>query len=469
MKGKHLNKKLLSVRRLRKSTGKTDISNKKKFESDRGRILFSAPLRRLQSKAQVFSLEDNASVRSRLTHSMEVAHVGRYLAQDLKRVAEEKRDSKLVSQCELIETLVETACYLHDIGNPPFGHLGETAIQNWFSDNAGRLYEASVGKKIEESSRYYQDFLNFDGNPQAMRIVLTLQGYPGKCGYNLTYSQVGALLKYPRYSHEAPRKRGKIAAFTAESDSVRRVWDGLGIPWGQRHPLVLLMEAADDIAYSLSDIEDGIEKRIVNEKEVMDILRERFIDICDDIKLCLPNPDHNNSNNKVVGEFVTFRTKMINVMVRYASEFFYENKEGICSGDVERIFGGDDDNDDYSKSLSIIRKLCLEKFYRSPEAEDIEIAGYNVVYGLLDKFSILMAMTKGDFHNLLDNSRGNDLARRMLGKLPERLVLHYRSNMNSSDEWYYRFHLIVDHVSGMTDDYAVRLYRLLNGIDVKIV
>lgn len=466
MTSKALDEKLLSVRRLRKSTGNEDISSKKKFESDRGRVLFSAPLRRLQSKAQVFSLEDNASVRSRLTHSIEVAHVGRYLAQDLKRIAQDHNDQGLAEQCELIETIVETACYLHDIGNPPFGHLGETAIQNWFSDNAGKLYKNSLGKKIEKSSRHYQDFENFDGNPQVMRIALTLQGYPNKCGYNLTFAQIGALLKYPEYAYETPSKKGKISAFTTEADSIRKVWAGLGLPWGQRHPLVLLMEAADDIAYSLSDIEDGIEKRIVREKEVMADLRGEFKDINDNIRECIPQDSHSSSSDKVVGEFVSFRTKMINIMVSHASQFFYENRDDICSGAVSKIFGN---NDDYSKSLSIIKGYCLKKFYRSPEAEDIEIAGYNVVYGLLDKFSILLAMSKGDFHNLLKRSRGNDLARRMLGKLPDKLILHYENNMTSADEWYYRLHLIVDHISGMTDDYAVRLFRLLHGIDVKLV
>lgn len=399
---------------------------------------------------------------------MEVAHIGRYLAQDLKRVAKENKDSAFVEQCGQIETLVETACYLHDIGNPPFGHLGEKAIQNWFSDNAKTLYKASADKKIEKSSRFYKDFENFDGNPQAMRIALTLQGNPKQHGFNLTFAQLGALLKYPKFSNETPEKKGKIAAFTADAECVDKVWKGLGLPWGQRHPLVLLMEAADDIAYSLSDIEDGIEKKIVNEKDVMSALLEKFQENPNPIIGDFENLFSNDSSTKVVSDFVAFRTRMINTMVTHASEFFYDNIDEICNGTVTKIFGSDSGNK-HSETLQIIKDYCLEAFYRSPEAEDIEIAGYNIVYGLLDKFSILLKMPKDDFHQLLEKSKGNDLARRMLGKLPDKLIKHYKNNMNSPDEWYYRLHLIVDHISGMTDDYSVRLFRLFNGIDVKLV
>jgi len=181
----------LSVDRIRASSSGGSREKKQQFESDRGRVLFSSPLRRLQSKAQVFSLESNASVRSRLTHSMEVAHIGRYISHQLKAVAIENNDTTFAQQCDEIEPLVETACLLHDIGNPPFGHLGEKAIQKWFVKNSNRLYKKSTGNEIDTESPQYRDFEGFDGNPQGARISLTLQGYPGKKGFNLTYAQLG--------------------------------------------------------------------------------------------------------------------------------------------------------------------------------------------------------------------------------------------------------------------------------------
>lgn len=455
--------RFFSTKRLRQSTTSTNRTNKQQFESDRGRILFSAPLRRMQSKAQVFSLEENASVRSRLTHSMEVAHIGRYISHKISEIASTQNAIALSKKCSEIEPLVETACYLHDIGNPPFGHLGESAIQDWFRQEAPRLYKAANKFDIDKDSSFYKDFLNFDGNPQAARIVLTLQGLPDKMGYNLTSAQIGALVKYPKYSDENPKKPGKIAAFTAERQKLNSVWDNMGLTWGKRHPLVLLMEAADDISYCLSDIEDGIEKEIIDERSVISYLKSEFRTLDSEILNCVPDIE---DTDVVTSPFVTFRTRMTNLMVEKAAKEFVTNIDRICSGEKSEIF---DKSGDAFKALEIIRKFCRKSLYSSPKAEDIEIAGYNIVYGLLDKFSVLMALETSAFLKLIDNREGSPLSTRMFGKLPPKLIGHYKVNSGSKDEWYYRLHLIIDHISGMTDDYALRLFRLLNGIDVKTV
>ncbi|RTE64493.1 dGTPase [Amphritea opalescens] len=463
--------KLFSIERLRQSSSTDTRTSKQQFESDRGRVLFSSPLRRLQSKAQVFSLESNAAVRSRLTHSIEVAHVGRYIAQQLVLVAEKEKDSQLLDKFVLIEPIVETACLLHDIGNPPFGHLGEKAIQEWFRDNSNSIHKKSKNNDIDKSNSYYNDFINFDGNPQGARIAITLQGFPDQKGLNLTVAQIGAIIKYPQFSDELSKgssKYKKIAAFSSEKEILIEAWKKLGLKWGQRHPLVYLMEASDDIAYSLSDIEDGIEKTIITESEVIAFLEDKFSAFQDEIKNCIPKSD--SAQCKVVGRFVGFRTNMINLLTKYAAEYFFKNREDFCAGTRKSIFDNSND-DDYSKALNIINNYCREKLYESKEAEDIEIAGYNIVHGLLDKFSLLLSLEQKDFKDLVDGNGKNNLERRMFSKLPKSLVDHYKYSVDNDpdNEWFIRFQLIVDYISGMTDDFSLKLYRLFHGIEVNIV
>lgn len=461
--------RIFSTDRLRLSTTVEERPPKQQFESDRGRVLFSSPFRRMQSKAQVFSLESNASVRSRLTHSMEVAHIGRYICHELIKEANRHNDSDFVEQCSMIEPIVETACLLHDIGNPPFGHLGESAVQEWFKANASNLFLESTEIKIDKLNSYYKDFENFDGNPQGARIVLTLQGLPGKKGFNLTAAQIASIIKYPRFSSEEDKseKYKKIAVFSSEKESIEEVWRLLDLNWGERHPLVFLMEAADDIAYCLSDIEDGIEKKIIREKDIIRYLRKTFRSLSDDLKNCIPAKDRSGSSD-VVGGFLSFRTRMINTLVTHAAKYFYEHRNDISHLGINAIFKK---GDQYSEALSIVRRYCSKYIYKSQAAEDIEIAGYNIVYGLLDKFSIFLSMDKEAFTKLVFEKKGTNLEMRMFSKLPPKFIEHYKKAVSKDDdnEWFLRFQLILDYVSGMTDDFALKLYRLLHGIEVSLV
>ena len=456
----------INTKRLRVSTVGVERTNRQEIESDSGRVLFSAPFRRLQSKAQVFSLESNAAVRSRLTHSLEVAHVGRYIVQKIRELALDSKKNDMAEELIEIETIVETSCLLHDIGNPPFGHLGEKAIQEWFQENAERKFkksrEDSNKENIDTESPHYKDFLNFDGNPQGLRICLTLQGQPGKFGFNLTYSQIASIIKYPRSSDD-DFGSGKIGVFQTELESLKKIWTEMEIEWGKKHFLANIMEAADDIAYSLSDIEDGIEKKIVSESEILSLLRKEFEDNkIGDFNVLLDEAVRDG----LTSPYIAFRTKMINKLVGCAARFFYEGYEG---GVIEvSVFKRDDQS---SKAIQVINKVCRDIFYRSAEAEDIEIAGYNVVYGLLNKFSILLTMKKEDFSTLVNEGKGKDLCRRVFSKIPASIVEHYKFSVSKDEanEWYYRFRMIVDYICGMTDDFALRVYRLFNGIEVKVL
>ena len=315
--------------------------------------------------------------------------------------------------------------------------------------------------ELDESSPYYKDFLSFDGNPQALRVCITLQGNPGMCGFNLTYSQIGALTKYPKSSADDFSYK-KIGVFQTELAQVQKIWRDEGIEWGRRNPLVYLMEAADDIAYSLSDIEDGIEKKIITEAEIIQDLRNQF----GRSKLVrYKSIVDRSARGSVTSSFVSFRTQMINDLVDRAADIFYDvyTKDDF----PESIFRGVD----AGKAIKIINDLCMEKLYRSAEAEDIEIAGYNIVYGILEKFSILLAMPIEDFSKLVTERKGKDLCRRMFSKLPDSLVSHYKhaSDNDREHEWYHRVRLIVDYVCGMTDDFALKVYRLLHGISVEVI
>lgn len=464
-------KSLISVERLRKSTGPAGRTPIQQIGSDRGRILFSAPFRRLQSKAQVFSLESNAAVRSRLTHSMEVAHIGRYIVQRVALKADANGMSGLLRECKMIEEVIETACLLHDIGNPPFGHLGESAIQEWFKKNAALLYAKStpVGpyrtdRTIDAHSSRYKDIERFDGNPQGLRICLRLQGLPSKCGFNLTHSQIASLVKYPKGSDDISAYK-KNGVFTSELELLQSVWNEIGLEWGARHPLVFLMEAADDIAYCLSDIEDGIEKNIISEEKVIDDLSKIFSEKRYPIYSELLKK---SLKSTVTKSFVSVRTQLINELVDYASIQFVNRIHKNMLSDNEPLLDG---ADEACLAIKDIKAYCRKELYRSAEAEDVEIAGFNIVYGLLEKFSVLLELPSSDFIRLVEHREGKSLCCRMFSKLPDGLVAHYKDSaaLDPKEEWFFRAQLIIDYVSGMTDDFALKFFRLVHGIDVKVI
>lgn len=241
-------------------------------QSDRARLIYSAPFRRLQQKAQVFSLEGNSAVRSRLTHSIEVAHIGRYIIAEICNRFEKdgNQQKKFWKENSLaLSNIVETACLMHDIGNPPFGHFGEAAISNWAkSETTKNILCESLSVEYPKKYDYspLKDFEYFDGNPQGFRIITKLQGDDGFYGFNLTYVQLASFLKYTHSpssklnNPNAPFSK-KIGFFDTEKDIIVSAWNSLGIKHHNRHPLGFLMEASDDISYCISDIEDGIEKK----------------------------------------------------------------------------------------------------------------------------------------------------------------------------------------------------------------
>ena len=306
-------------------------------QSDRARLIYSAAFRRLQQKAQVFSLENNSSVRSRLTHSIEVSHIGRYIVGAIfEKITESNNFSDEVkndwAKYNLaISNIVETACLMHDIGNPPFGHFGEAAIINWSkSDKIKEAINKSLIVKLTDPDLdvLLCDFQNFDGNPQGFRVITRLQGEDGFYGLNLTYTQLVVFLKYtccPANKNKDNPFNKKIGYFSTERDIIESAWENLGIPYNSRHPLGFLMEASDDISYCISDIEDGLEKRII----IFDDFKKFTIKQLSHIKIDFPHENKicddlierlSKKDNSPIGNFLSFKTKLSNFLVDRVSK-----------------------------------------------------------------------------------------------------------------------------------------------------
>lgn len=253
-------KKLLNAERPRKSTSMGD--HRDQFERDFDRAIFSTPVKRLQDKAQVFPLEPHDAVRTRLTHSLEVSSVARGLGIAVGRwlLATNHIDSGMERS---IEAITGASGLVHDLGNPPFGHSGEDAIREWFNTRFG---EKKLKTMLRRRAQLAQDFLNFEGNAQSLRLVSKLQILADFKGLNLTFGTLSALCKYTAPSHKAGSKtdhaRSKPGYFASENDLIKRIRAETGTG-AARNPLTFLVEAADDIVYSVADVEDAVKKGVL--------------------------------------------------------------------------------------------------------------------------------------------------------------------------------------------------------------
>ncbi|MGH6711084.1 MAG: dGTP triphosphohydrolase, partial [Bradyrhizobium sp.] len=267
-------KKLLNGDRRRPSSSDKTIEHRFAFERDYDRLLFSTPVRRLADKTQVFPLERNDSVRTRLTHSHEVANLARSIGTTLTSmpIAEKIGLSGISDLHRIVPSILASVGLAHDLGNPPFGHQGEYAIQSWIARH-------SVGKAVDSTSfavfdgaselttAHRNDFLHFEGNAQAVRLLTRLQIISDDFGLNITYATLAALMKYPVPSDKidkAIQSRKKFNFFQSEATIVGDIWKATGLVEGVRHPLTLVMEACDDIAYSVLDLEDAAKKGLIS-------------------------------------------------------------------------------------------------------------------------------------------------------------------------------------------------------------
>ncbi len=405
------------------------------FQRDYDRLIFSSPFRRLQNKTQVFPLPGSIFVHNRLTHSLEVSSVGRSLGHEIA-LALRSRYGESEGIFDNIRDIVAAACLCHDLGNPPFGHSGEQTISSFFSEGAGKRLH------VEFEGRQWADLIHFEGNANSFR-VLTHQ-FKGRRngGMAMTYSTLASVVKYPYTSLHAGDK-GKFGFFTSEDEIYRRVAGWLGIPETKegrfmRHPLVYVVEAADDICYQIMDIEDAHKLRILDTRRVTELFlgffNERKREKMERNMARLDDP-----NEKVA----YMRSIVIGALVEACAGVFLDNEEKILNGGYEGgLLQGVD------SALRAAYDDCADtaasRIYCSPEVQDIEIAGNRILNYLME------VMVEA----VLTPSRNT--SRLVLNMIPKQYDIYAESK-------YARLQGVLDHVSGMTDVYALDLYRKLNG------
>lgn len=431
-------------------------------EQDRARIVQAAPVRRLQQKTQVFPLDVKASVRSRLTHSLEVQETGRQISRRILAAL----PTGMVCEGAFIN-LVEMSCLLHDVGNPPFGHFGEQVMSQWLGEMLDPLYQQALGlMPSPQWAELRQDLLLFDGNAQSLRLVHSLHEL------NLTLGQLAALCKYPQQPqagvsygqhHGWSSKRG---IFFSEQPLYRALGQSLGLAQGCRHPLVYIMEAADDISYCIADLEDAVDRRILTLGELLTALRSA--DGSDYLAGLL---DDALASGR--GFFPHFRQQLTRDLVALAAKSYVDEHDAILRGSYpQALLHG---QAPAARVLDMLKQVARELVFRRPEVEALELEGYAALRGVLSTYACLLAMPAGQFARLLAGEGGNELffARRLYHRLSARHLKAYRLAVATRDarftdegeqEWYYRVRLLLDYVSGMTDTYVLEEYRLLSGI-----
>ncbi len=432
--------KLLSSNRLGQAGGSLE-SSRSSFEQDYDRIIFSHPFRRLQDKTQVHPLPEHDFVHTRLTHSLEVSSVGRSLG---KRVGEVilERYPELNKNYSLFDfgAVVAAASLAHDLGNPPFGHAGEEGISDFFIENTS--YAAGVSK--EE----WSDLIRFEGNAQGFRIL----NQP-EYGIKLTCATLGAFTKYPCPAYfpardKAKKSQKKFGYFQSEKEIFSSLANQLELtPAGTeawfRHPLAFLVEAADDICYSIIDLEDGCRLGLVTFDETVELLAPILKEKLDRNKLT-----GNDGLNKKLG---TLRAMCIGELIEACTEIFLEHEKAILIGKFDHPLI---DLCEFKDTIKKISELSIERIYRARQVVEIEAAGHEVLPGLIKEFAksgkILLMKERSRKYNNLALLFPTEITKAIGEGQSEYLMLRY----------------IIDFISGLTDRHALSLYRKIKGISL---
>lgn len=465
------------------------------FESDRGRIINSAAIRRLQQKTQVFPLERNAAVRSRLTHSLEVQQTGRYIAKEILQTLKNQRGLAWYGLDEIasaFESLVEMACLLHDVGNPPFGHFGEAAISDWFEEHlpmelvdplvAGVANQTQQADFEQMNAMIRQDLCHFEGNAQAIRIVHTL------LQLNLTYAQVACILKYTApawWQGDKPAEFStlmkKPGFYLSEREFIADLRAATGLEEHHRYPLTYIMEAADDISYCIADLDDAVEKAIFNVDRLYHYLEETWGPVKNGdafsrtVGYAWKDANNKKMRSKSDQFFMSLRVNVQNVLVAYAVKRFTENLEAIYAGNFNHALLEDEGEE--GRLLAMFKTVARRHVFNHSEVEQLELQGYRVIKGLLEIYQPLMQLSYEDFTTLINDDYlpKHPIETRLFHKLSGKQRRAYQYKMRSLTiehkyqrllwERYYRSRLLQDYISGMTDLYAWDEYRRLMAVE----
>lgn len=418
------------------------------FKRDYDRLIFSAPFRRLQNKTQVFPLPGSIFVHNRLTHSLEVASVGMSLGNDIAAQLTVRHPELRGTLFEQIGQIVATACLAHDLGNPPFGHSGEKAIQTFFTEGPGRELQQKV------SPIFWSDITHFEGNANAFRL-LTHQfcgRRPG--GFVMTYSTLASIVKYPFASSAASRK-GKFGFFESERENYQRIADEMGIICTSkpneplryvRHPLVYLVEAADDICYEIMDLEDAHKLKILSFGETERLMLGFFDEMGKNrIRQRIQEEGVTDPNEKVV----YMRACVISLLESECVKTFVENEENILSG----TFTGaliDHVSPLPREAYKQCAALSVERIYKSKPVLDVELSGYKIMETLMEQ--MVRAVMNPDRY----------YSQQLIGRVSSQY------DINAAD-LEMRIMAVIDYIAGMTDVYALDVYQKINGISLPII
>jgi dGTPase len=454
------------------------------IESDRGRILSSPAFRRLQKRTQVFALELNASIRTRLTHSLEVAQTARYIAKTILKNLDETGEAYGLEEMEnaFIST-AEMTSLLHDIGNPPFGHSAEETINHWIEKNALPIlnsFKTTTDETTDLKKQIKLDISNYDGNAQAIRVITKLQRL------NLSYTQILSVLKYTRGAYEEKPSdnaelyyiKKKPGFYYSEKDFVQKVQKTLEVEDGHRFPITYIMEAADDISYLTADLEDSVEKGILTFDDVYNLIKKECKKENEDYLLKLiEDKYHEAKENEEAYQFnmffTLFRAKLVSSLVPHVSKLYIENHTAIFNGTFNEALLEYDKESKYYKAVKILQNISIKYIYQNKEVQELELQGHTIVKGLLDIYRPLLELSSDEFERLVngDDKKIEFLSKRLIKRLSSKQIVAYKQDVKELDrnnsekftilEWYFRVRLIIDYISGMTDDFALHEYKTL--------
>ena len=422
--------------------------DRSEFKRDYDRLIYSAPFRRLQNKTQVFPLPGSVFVHNRLTHSLEVSSLGQSLGNDVCTRLKQKHPELANTLFEEIDTIVSAACLAHDMGNPPFGHSGEKAIQTFFTEGEGKQLKSTV------SSQFWDDITHFEGNANAFRLLTHRFFGRRQGGFVMTYSMLASIVKYP-FSSSLAGRHGKFGFFQTEAEDYRKIADELGLICKSkpgeplkyaRHPLVYLVEAADDVCYEIMDIEDAHKLKILSFEETTRLLLGFFDeDMRQEITERIREEGVTDNNEQIVYMRASVIGKLENECVRT----FVEHEEEILNG----TFNGSIIDHIAPLQREAYRRcteISYQKIYHSKPVLDIELSGYKIMETLMSVF-VEASVNPKRFYS-----------QQLIRRVSSQYDIH-------SDDVETRIMAVIDYISGMTDVYALDIYQKIKGVALPIV
>ncbi|TCU74912.1 dGTPase [Bradyrhizobium sp. R2.2-H] len=460
--------KLLNGKRRKPPTAPSrqkGAENRISLERDYDRLLFSTPVRRLADKTQVFPLERNDSVRTRLTHSHEVANLARSIGTTLVyNHGAELGLTGIPDAARAIPSLLAAVGLAHDLGNPPFGHQGEDAMQSWIarhSDEDSESFNIFSGADLTPAQR--RDFEKFEGNAQALRLLTRLQIINDGFGLNMSYAALAALMKYPVSSDKIDKKIGarkKFNFFQSEATIVEEVWQHTGLEEGVRHPLTLIMEACDDIAYSVLDLEDAAKKGLISFHDLIASLNHDAKDDPQILEICQESRTRESEYREaqLSGAELSdismqmLRVQAIGLMVNAVTDAFVANHDTIMVGEFNGELLAGSRSDALWKAF---KSFAKKHVYSHRSVIEVELEGHRTIHALMDAF----------WQAIRD--RGSEDFTKTNGAAPydayvySRISENYRraAQMSKMPMRYRELQLMTDMISGMTDSFAVELCR----------